>query len=413
MMPTFKRLAIVTLMLSLAACQRDTHDEERKANTETTTQKALPKPGEESPPEQPAALVDLNDPDACAGCHGAIADEWKESMHSMAHHEKDAIYGAMRALRMKKQGAHIAKKCAKCHNPRSPTDTTTKAALAGVSCATCHNAAKVHVEPGKAGDDAIEWHPNGMLTSARDIKAGASPVHPTGPSSPVLADGKTMCLACHSNTKTPSGEAACTTGSEFAASKSGETCVSCHMPEVEGPAGAVGRQDKHRSHRFLGPHRAWYQSDTAILAEALETKFELQGKEATLTLSNKSAHAFPSGFPGRMVVVKVLGKNKEGKVVWQNFKENAMAEHPDSVLNQVYHDKEGNPVPAPFSEKLVRDTRLKADEVRELAYTVPAEVVELEAKILYFLVPPPLANKLGLSNKPEGSPKVIATVTSH
>jgi hypothetical protein len=113
-----------------------------------------------------------------------------------------------------------------------------------------------------------------------------------------------------------------------------------------------------------------------------------------------------------MVVFKVVGKDAKGEVVWTNFKDNAMAESPDSVLNKVYHDAEGNKVPAAFAVKLARDSRLKPSETRTIQYEVPKDVVEAEASLVYFLLPPPLAKKLEIADKPEAKPKKIMSVTA-
>ena len=84
-----------------------------------------------------------------------------------------------------------------------------------------------------------------------------------------------------------------------------------------------------------------------------------------------------------------------------------MKESPESVLNKVYHDKEGKPVAAPFAEKMVRDNRLKADESRSLEYVVPDNVKAFKIKMLYFLLPPPLSNTLGIEALPEAKPVVF------
>jgi hypothetical protein len=360
------------------------------------------------------ASIDIDDPETCRACHGVIVDEWRESMHSMAHHERDPIYGAMRSLRMKKQGEQIAKECVQCHNPRAPDAPDSKAGLAGVSCAACHNIESIHREPGKVGTQAIVYAQGDILRSARDVAAGASPVHPTGPKLDVLADGETVCLACHDATQTRQGEPACTTGPEYTKrAATDKTCVSCHMPVKSGPVGAFGRQDEHVSHAFLGPHRAWYQNDVSILAAAVKLDAALTAAKLTISLQNLSAHGFPSGFPGRTALVQAVGKDADGQVVWRNFSGDPMVESPQAVLNKVYVDADGKPVSAPFSKALKRDSRLQTDETRILSYAVPETVVSVDVKLVYRLLPAKQATALGLaSDAPEAQPRVIATVTA-
>ncbi len=357
-------------------------------------------------------VIDVDDPEACKACHAGVYEEWTESMHSRAHHDNDPIYGNMRALRMKKQGEQVANQCVKCHNPRSPSAPDEPAGKVGISCAACHQVKAVHLEQGKVGVETLVYDTDGVMHSGRELPRDASPVHALGAPLAAMQDGQTLCLSCHNATKTPTGAPACTTGPEFKSSAlskgdEGQTCVSCHMPEVEGAAGAVGRQEKHRSHKFLGPHRAWYQDDKSILTQAVDMDAEIKGNTLHVSLKNKSVHAFPSGFPGRMVVVKVVGLDEHNNVAWENFTENAMKESPESVLNKVYHDKEGKPVAAPFAEKMVRDNRLKADESRSLEYVVPDNVKAFKIKMLYFLLPPPLSNTLGIEALPEAKPVVF------
>lgn len=374
---------------------------------------------EVSAPQEPvikeaplAAPMDLDDPESCKGCHGQVYDEWAESMHSRAHHDKDPIFGSMRALRIKKQGAQIADQCVQCHNPRSPDQPDEPAGKVGVSCAACHLVKQVHLQEGKVGVQTLSYDETGAMHSARALPGDASPVHLMGAPLAGMQDGVTLCLACHNQTKSASGAPACTTGPEYMSAATrladGEkTCVSCHMPEVKGSAGAVSDRPTHRSHNFNGPHRAWYQDDTSGLAQAVEVSSSFQDNELRVELTNKSGHALPSGFPGRMMILKVDGVDAQGELTWHNFKVNAMKEAPESVFNKVYHDKQGEPVPAAFADKLVSDTRLKPDEQRALTFDVPAEVVEVRVKLLYFLLPPPLSDTLGISDQPEAKPVVF------
>lgn len=192
-----------------------------------------------------------------------------------------------------------------------------------------------------------------------------------------------------------------------ASARDAKTCVSCHMPEVEGAAGAVNTRGTHRSHQFAGPHRAWYQDDTSGLARAVALTGSFQGDELHVELLNQSGHAFPSGFPGRMMLLKVEGMNAQGEVIWHNFKDSPMEESPGSVFSKVYHDSEGKPAPAAFAEKLVRDSRLNPDERRAVTFQVPAEVVRVKVKLLFLLLPPALSRTLGLSEQPEAKPVVF------
>ena len=361
------------------------------------------------------APVDPDSPDACVACHAKVVEEWRESMHARADHRVDPIYGGMRELRMAKQGAQLGRACADCHNPRSPDDLDSPAAKHGVSCATCHNLAAIH--PGKRGAQGFEFATDNTMVGARDLAPGASPVHGTGPAPDFIRDGQTLCLSCHAVMNNPQGVGVCTTGAEFSALADAEpgaanqSCVDCHMPRTEGPAGAVGSQDAHASHNFFGPHRAWYQDDTAPLAAAVEITGSLRGEQLELELRNLAGHGFPTGFPGRMVLLVAVAHDAEGRELWRNWSDNAMAESPESVLNKVYVDEDGKPTMPPFSSKLARDTRLTPGETRKLSFAVPPETAKVELSLVFRLIPPPMVKTLGLSDAPEGQPRVFLRKT--
>lgn len=367
-----------------------------------------PPPVDEAEAKAPAhAGIDIDDPTVCAGCHAAVVTEWQTSMHAQAHHSKDEIHGAMRSLRMAKQGEQIAGKCAQCHEPRDTQDLESTVAKTGVSCATCHNLADVDRSDGKKGAKALVWAEPGVLRGVHDTVATAP--HGVGAPQPALVDGSTVCLACHDATKTPAGADACTTGPEYAENEADPgSCTSCHMPEVDGPSGAVSQRPTHRSHAFVGPHRAWY-SDDPVTLDAVGVTATLQGNTLTATLENRSGHGFPTGFPGRIAVVKAVALGADGEPMWTNLTDDPMKQDPDAVLNKVYVDADGKPTMPPFAKELKRDSRLKAAETRTLTWTVPAGAAAAEVKVVYRLLPPPAAKALGLTEHPKAAPRVIAT----
>lgn len=353
--------------------------------------------------------VDADDPDSCAACHTAIVGEWRESMHSRAHQANDPVYAAMRTLRLGKEGPELAPKCSNCHHPRDVADAESKVAKAGVSCATCHNLAEVHA--GKKGGEALARGADKLMRGSHDIAADTSPVHGTGPALPAIADGKTLCLACHAEERNKAGVPTCTTGVEMADAKDTRTCVSCHMPEVKAPNGPVSPRATHLSHAFLGPHRAWLQNDPALLREAVAMTGRFDGERVLISLENKSAHGFPSGFPARMAMIVVRGLDAGGAEVFRNIKGDPMADHPEAVLNKVYLDADGAPTLAAYGVKLARDNRLKPGERREIAAVVPSSVKRVEATLKFWLVAPTAAKKLGVDQAPEAKPVEALKVT--
>jgi hypothetical protein len=196
----------------------------------------------------------------------------------------------------------------------------------------------------------------------------------------------------------------CNTGNELADVEA--SCTSCHMPEVDAPSGAVSTRPTHRSHTFVGPHAAW-RGDDSFLKSAVAMRAELEGSELVVTLENRSGHAFPTGFPGRFAVLQAMAKDAAGTEVWRAWREDP-SEAPQAMLNQVYLDAEGQPTMAPFASSLARDTRLRANETRQVRFAVPAEAMEVSVALRFFLVAPNAARALGLTEAPEAAPRVVA-----
>jgi hypothetical protein len=339
-----------------------------------------------------------------------VVEEWQQSMHSRAHADADPLFGALLAYRVEREGEGLKAKCAQCHGPRGVEALDGPAARAGVSCAGCHNVAELHLGEGRKGAGALVWGPAGVLRGPHDVAAGASPAHGTGPRLEALADGRSLCVACHQEEHNKAGIPTCSTGLELPAD--GPSCVSCHMPTVEGASGQASQRPQHRSHAFAGPHRAWLQQDVSTLRAGVKLDLAWEGDAgAKVTLTNQSAHSFPTGFPGRMAVVFVRGLDAKGAEVWRNIQGDPMKEHPEAVLNKVYVGEDGQPTLPPYGVKLARDARLGPQETRAIALPkLPPEVVRLEATLKFWLIPPPAAKTLGVEALPEAKPVEVVKV---
>ncbi len=317
-------------------------------------------PSEPPEAEAPVAVREAADPhegldhksvDACASCHADVVGQWKESMHARAHQDNDPIFAGMRTLRMKKQGEQVAEQCVRCHNPMAPDAPGSDAGKLGVACGACH------------GPDAV-------VPEAE-------------------ADGLSLCMHCHDATKNPKDVAVCTTGPESREGGSAP-CTACHMRASDGTV----------THQFLGPHRAWYQSDPSFLASALSTQLKREGDQLTVTVVNTTGHAVPTGFPGRVAAIRLVGPDGApgGK---------PLAAPEELTFLKRYVDDEGKPVLPPFSSKLDLDTRLKPGETRSVTVTVPESAGKVKAELVYRLVPPPAVTPLGLEGAKEAEPVAV------
>ncbi|MCU0698231.1 MAG: cytochrome c family protein [Myxococcaceae bacterium] len=397
----------LVLLFPLLAC---TSERARSATGTAPTPPGPVKVNEVALALSKSVTLDADDPSTCERCHAQVVTEWRESLHSRAHHANDPLYAAMRTLRTQKQGTSIPGNCARCHTPRDVRDHESKAAKTGVSCATCHQLDDVHLGDEKKGVEALTWGPAKVFRGPHDVENGVSPVHGNGPALPALADGKTLCLACHGEERNAAGIATCSTGVEHQTLSTAGTCVSCHLPEVQGPSGAVSSRPTHRSHVFRGPHHAWRTKTPGLLAESVALSGRFENDRVIARLENLASHGFPTGFPARLARLDFVGFDGSGNEVFRNVTADPMKEHPQAVFNKGYVDAEGKPSLAPFATKLVRDARLTPGETREVTLQVPPPVVRVELRLSFFLVAPPAAKLMGYQG-PELEPLRVATAT--
>ncbi len=117
--------------------------------------------------------------------------------------------------------------------------------------------------------------------------------------------------------------------------------------------------------------------------------------DTKFTLRNPLPHNLPTGAPFRNIFVKVTAMDKDGKVVWQNYKQHPMKEDAQAMLMYTLGDETGKPTAPPTATQVLSDTRLKPNETRELSYRIPADgVLMVRAEAFYNLLTPPLVKKL-------------------
>jgi hypothetical protein len=341
--------------------------------------------------------LDLEDPQTCVPCHATVVAEWEMSQHAHAHHDRDPIYGFMRAMRVERQGEGILRNCANCHTPRDTADHESAAARAGVSCASCHTVEAVGEGHGAAAFTAAA--PATLLGPHVPAVSG-SPAHGTGQWSETMRDGRTLCLACHGAMGNPAGLPTCTTGPEHALVAGEATCVSCHMPQVSGASGAVGGRPAHRSHAFAGPHYAARSGVPTPVGAPLEAALEAGPDGARLTLATRSGHDAPSGFPGRMGQVRAIGLDADEHQVWSSDDEPQAPYR----MQRWYTNDAGEPEMAPFATQLVGDTRARWDQPFVVTLPVPDQAVIVQVEVHLHFVPRPLLERMGEADNPRLRP---------
>ncbi|MCI5223595.1 MAG: hypothetical protein D3924_13230, partial [Candidatus Electrothrix sp. AR4] len=85
---------------------------------------------------------------------------------------------------------------------------------------------------------------------------------------------------------------------------------------------------------------------------------------------------------------KVVAKDKDGKKVWENFKESPM-EDKKALFFKAFKAGDKKGVPSWAAEGIAFDTRLKAGETRSLNYPlVEPAIKEVTVELFYLLFPP-------------------------
>lgn len=326
-------------------------------------------------PTRVKGLPDLR-ASSCGTCHQAIYDEWRASTHARAWKD-DAQFQEELKKHVGGEGKHDASwMCVNCHTPFEAQlerlvvgledghlgkpiyvdnpSFDSRMQLEAITCATCHVR------------DGVIVGPYGDTRAPHPVRKD-----------PALLSSE-VCTQCHqANAHLAEVDLACLfdTGAEHAATdaaKNGETCQSCHMPEVHRPVANFppGAPRKGRRHFFGGsliPKAPKFEADMVkmrpffpdgMTAEWIDPpKSLVAGEKAKVrfAITNANAgHLLPTGDPERFLLVKVEAKDESGISIGAR----------EEYIGAKY---QWNPV------KKLSDTRLAPKERREyeLEFAVP------------------------------------------
>ena len=338
----------------------------------------------------------------CKKCHPTIFAEYQSSIHSKSSIFKDAVHKAV-------WDKHPAKpknnyKCAKCHTPSDHDLISGKSKLADneiqqtepISCQACHTIESIEkhtkanknkftdkkkyfysANQAKKGTKVVfkeESHFLGMFKT----KVG-SPFHDIDYSNEGFYDGN-MCMGCHSHKQNGKGFVICDL--EVKQGDSKETCVSCHMPKIQG---SMANQAQTATHSFHGAsiHNATPKELSKYIKLSLEQKeigFEVAIKnEVTHTL-------FPQ--PLRLNQLKV-SIEREGKTI--SLKTESFAK----IIGT-----NGKPAMPWLADTVISNTSIKAHETRKVSYdTVLQKGDAVIIEFGYYMVNPKAAKVLEITDK--------------
>jgi hypothetical protein len=391
----------------------------------------------------------------CGGCHNAILEQWKGSMHANAL--IDPVFQAASTLFLSEVTAagdrEEALSCVRCHTPfghLSKTAETTAADYAaatealgtrsGIFCDFCHS-----VES-SAGVGNAPFLVNAGQGDAQKIKQGprtdaVSPYHETAFSD--LHTKSEFCGMCHDVTHTFNGMPIERTYTEWRESpyNTGDPattvyCQDCHMRQRPGvPAtgstdrpdnpgiSAVGGKERNHvyTHYIVGANAAVPallgvgEDNAAIARENLQNCATIeitapplplawQNADIHVTVNNVGAgHYLPTGLSEvRELWLEIMVKDARGRTIFQSGGvDNEGNLKPDTRLfNIKMADKEGNPtINVAKADRIVKDSRIPPKGYRTEQYTffVPLRGIRgytVEARLQYRSASQSLINAL-------------------
>ena len=341
---------LIAILLLLPSCKKEENVGEKASPAPTT-------PADERAYQEQAAVH-------CQPCHSAIVREWSKSMHGNSTLERDPLYRLMFAKAKVVVGEKVNKSCRSCHNPMWQPDTDVQLPSAeGVTCVVCHQVA--------------DNHPAGKMSS--DVAATLDPIRAPDDSAQAL------CLSCHMERKTGKGIPICNTGRENEHAGSAK-CVDCHMASTPGAGSMGSKEATHRSHAFPGGHVAAWVAEAA----SLELRLDKEGREIIATIKPGAlGHSLPTGSPMRHIILTIVAKDAEGKIVWRNRPEaGPLLQNRESIFMRAFKNAEGkSPVPPFASSGEPSDNRLENATQHEVRYALPKGAIKIGATLEYHLAP--------------------------
>ena len=333
----------------------------------------------------------------CAGCHETVYEQWQNSMHYKSTLDRDILYQGMYNWAVEDTKGKLASKCKSCHTPYNAlqedslvTDTDYNRP---VDCVYCHSI------------DSSSHPPVFSLTKYSSNENIESDYHKIEERDHFK--NEQICMLCHKELSNPAGIPICITGDEFYNQDTREEkpmCQECHMPQKpQSKSADLENHEEPSAHSFLGPH------NPEFLSKSLGLSGSVEGNKLTITVENsKTPHAYPTGSPLRLVILKVIGFDENKKMIYQNWKANPVIEDPNAVFARLFADKEGNaPVPPWKAASIRMESRLKPGENREIVYELPKAVQSVAVKLFFQLAPVPILKRLKIDDPFLNTPHLI------
>ncbi len=359
------------------------------------------------------ASISFDQSKVCQKCHPVIFDEFYTSSHRKSSIYTDPVHKAVwdkHPLKAKEKYS-----CAECHTP-SDLELLKKLEAGGkalpqenriqkeegVSCVSCHTIERIE-EHTTANKNVLSTKEKTLFSAREEKKSekdisfnietswfgmitdkSGSPYHKIDFSNSGYYDGK-MCMGCHSHKQNSHQLEVCRT--DIKADETDEkTCISCHMPMVQGSMNTVIETPTHRYHGFAGA-----ADKPKMLSQYV--KLDLKSTDAGFVISVKNEANHPLFLhPLRLAQLQVSVK-REGKTI-----------DLDPVSFARVIGKGGKPAMPWIADSVIKDTQIQAKESRNIAFTYTLQSGDtVEARMGFYRVNPKAAKKLGLTSYKEFS----------
>ena len=171
---------------------------------------------------------------------------------------------------------------------------------------------------------------------------------------------KKVCMGCHSHKLNDNNVTIFRAMDE---KQDSESCIHCHMPEVEGGAEKMDKRarGRHASHKFLGIH------DKEMREKSVDISIGSEGDNLMVTLENKMDHPLilqPAR--AKYLEIKVL---RGDSIIWKNFDKHPSEDTQGYFAFTFTHHGEKVLIPATATERDVVNN-LGARETRTLTYEI-------------------------------------------
>jgi len=373
-------------------------------------------------PEAPSSAFQ---PSTSCGCHAALLEQWRPSMHAQAI--SDPLYLAKLEDANKATNGELGAFCDSCHSPiatmsgEQKTGNLSAVAKESVGCDMCHQV--TGTEGATPGNVSIAFEPDG--TKRAQFDDAVSPIHSTAYSA--FHRSAEFCGNCHNVNHPVNGMHLETTYTEWKNgpyATEGIVCQDCHMtpgPGVTKPnpgkAAAMGPTRDHiYTMTFVGGNVALGDADLAEerLKAAATLDLEVEdtiaaGEKAELNtiITNVGAgHYIPTGLTEvRQMWLEVTAVNTAG--------EELMKERRD--FGTVLEDKDGNyPAELWDATSIHSDDRIPPRESvsNDYSFTMSQGPITVTAALYYRSVPEELASKAGVDVPTTTMVSVTKTVYS-